>query len=189
MARLREFDIDEALDGVMDVFWRNGYEGASMQAIEAATGLNKQSLYRVFEDKRAMYLAALARYEQEEMVKAQAVLTGEGSARQRFQIIFNGLVSLAAKGDRSGCFLCNAATDQAQLDAPTQEFVAGAMRRIEKLFRTALSVSEPYSSDEKLRDARAASLLAVYFGIRVLTKANAPLRAIRAASEDALASI
>lgn len=189
MARLREFDVDEALNGVMGVFWRNGFEGASMQAIEAATRLNKQSLYRVFPDKRAMYLAALARYEQEEMANTQAVLMGEGSAKQRFRIIFDGLVALAAKGDRSGCFLCNAATDQAQLDAPTQEFVAGAMRRVEKLFRTALSASEPYRSNEALRNARAASLLAVYFGVRVLTKANAPLRAIKSASEDALAAI
>jgi AcrR family transcriptional regulator len=70
MARLREFEIGEALDGVMDVFWRQGYEGASMQDIEAATGLNKQSLYRIFPDKRAMYLAALERYEAKRRAKS-----------------------------------------------------------------------------------------------------------------------
>ena len=70
MARLREFEIGEALDGVMGVFWRQGYDGASMQDIEAATGLNKQSLYRIFPDKRAMYLAALERFEAIEFEKA-----------------------------------------------------------------------------------------------------------------------
>ena len=63
MARPRAFDPDTALQDVMNVFWKKGYEGASLQDIEAATGLNKQSLYRAFGDKRAMYLAALDIYE------------------------------------------------------------------------------------------------------------------------------
>lgn len=189
MARLREFDVEEALADVMDVFWRNGFEGASMHDIEAATGLNKQSLYRIFEDKRAMYLAALAKYERDEMARAKAVLMGKGAAKMRFKIVFDGLVALAAKGDRTGCFLCNASTDQAQLDAPTRDFVSTAMRRIEKLFRQALSSSAPYKDNEALRNEKAASLLAAYFGIRVLTKAGLPVRAIKAAGDTAVASI
>ncbi len=189
MARLREFDVEEALDGVMTVFWRNGYEGASMQAIEAATGLNKQSLYRLFADKRAMYLAALARYEALEMNKAAAVLKDGASAREKFKTLFDAVVTLAVKGDRSGCFLCNAATDQGQQDPQTTELVSAAMRRVEAMFRQALSSSAPYSRDEKARDRKAASLMAAYFGLRVLTKANAPLRLIKAAAAEAAADI
>ena len=189
MARLREFDVEEALDAVMGVFWRQGYDGASMQDIEAATGLNKQSLYRVFPDKRAMYLAALARYETVEMAKAETVLSGEGGARDRIGALFDGVVAVAATGDRAGCFLCNAAADQGQQDRETTERVGAAMRRLEKMFRAALADTAPYKSDAKACSEKAASLVAVYFGLRVLTKANAPLRLMKEAAADAVAGI
>lgn len=189
MARLREFDVDEALDAVMGVFWRQGYEGASMHDIEAATGLNKQSLYRIFPDKRAMYLAALARYEALEMGKAETVLSGEGSARDRISTLFDGVIALAAKGDRAGCFLCNAAADQGQQDRETTERVSAAMRRLEKMFRAALAEAEPYKTDAETCAEKAASLVAVYFGLRVLTKAGAPLRLLKEAAAGAVAGI
>lgn len=43
MARPREFEPEEALDAIMGVFWRQGYEGTSLQDIEAATGLNNKA--------------------------------------------------------------------------------------------------------------------------------------------------
>ncbi|PQA88643.1 TetR/AcrR family transcriptional regulator [Hyphococcus luteus] len=189
MARLREFDIDEALDAMMGVFWREGFEGASMQDIEAETGLNKQSLYRVFPDKRAMYLAALVRYEEIAAAETEAVLTGEGTAQERFRRLFDGVLGLAAKGERSGCFLCNAAADQGQQDKETTERVAAAMRRIEKIFRAGLADAPRYKRDPKACEEKAASLIAVYFGLRVLTKANAPLRLLKEAAADAVAGI
>ncbi|WP_428407742.1 TetR/AcrR family transcriptional regulator [Hyphococcus sp.] len=189
MARLREFEIGEALDGVMDVFWRQGYEGASMQDIEAATGLNKQSLYRIFPDKRAMYLAALERYEATEFVKAEEVLAGPGTARARFETLFDGVIALAAAGDRRGCFLCNAAADQGQEDKQATAVVSASMRRLEKMFRKGLEVSAPYDRDQKAREERASALLAAYLGLRILTKADAPLRVIKAAAAAAIRTI
>ena len=59
----KQFNKDEALDKAMQAFWMHGYEATSMQDIEVATGLRKQSLYRLFGDKHAMYLAALWSYE------------------------------------------------------------------------------------------------------------------------------
>jgi AcrR family transcriptional regulator len=43
--RPREFDLDEALAGALRVFWRNGYEGASMAELTAEMGITKPSLY------------------------------------------------------------------------------------------------------------------------------------------------
>ena len=189
MARPREFDTDTALADVMSVFWRDGFEGASMQAIETATGLNKQSLYRLFPDKRAMYLAALSRYVREELEQTGSVLSGPGDAKHRFTRLFNGLVSLAEKGDRSGCFLCNAAVDQAQLDDETRALVGASMKRIEKKFRETLAQSQPYSTDPDRCENMAALLMAAYLGARVLTKANAPLRLIKSAVSEAVAKI
>ena len=39
LGRPREFDEDEALAQILDVFWAKGFEGTSMSDLEAATGL------------------------------------------------------------------------------------------------------------------------------------------------------
>jgi len=38
------------------VFWRNGYDGTSLDDLVAATGMNRPSLYAAFGDKRDLYL-------------------------------------------------------------------------------------------------------------------------------------
>jgi AcrR family transcriptional regulator len=60
--RPRGFDYDEALDGAMHVFWRKGFEGASLNDLTAAMGIQPASLYKAFGNKRTLFEKALARY-------------------------------------------------------------------------------------------------------------------------------
>jgi AcrR family transcriptional regulator len=46
----------------MHVFWRKGFEGASLNDLKAAMGLQPASLYQAFGNKRALFEKALARY-------------------------------------------------------------------------------------------------------------------------------
>ena len=62
VGRPREFDIDFALDAVMQTFWRKGYEATSMADLMAATGLHKGSIYGTFGDKHSLFIQALKRY-------------------------------------------------------------------------------------------------------------------------------
>src|ERR1700730_3969297 len=62
MGRPRSFDIDRALDRALQVFWRKGYEGASLSDLTKAGGVNRPSLYAAFGDKKAMFRKALNRY-------------------------------------------------------------------------------------------------------------------------------
>lgn len=190
MARPRTFDTEDALAAIMGTFWRYGFEGTSLQDIEAATGLNKQSLYRVYPDKRAMYLAALRHYDQTEIARAGRILSGPGSARDRFLNLFRDVLEEAdTAGPRRGCFLCNASIDEAQLDTDARDFVSDAMRRVDKTFQDTLADEVPYYHDIKLRKATAAKLLSFYFGLRVLIKARMPASTLKAAVRDAVEEI
>ena len=60
--RPRGFNYDEALDRAMHVFWRKGFEGASLNDLTAAMGIQPASLYKAFGNKRALFEKALARY-------------------------------------------------------------------------------------------------------------------------------
>jgi len=50
---------DVALARAADVFWKQGYDGTSLDDLAAATGMNRPSLYAAFGDKRALYLKTL----------------------------------------------------------------------------------------------------------------------------------
>ncbi|HEX8544549.1 MAG TPA: TetR/AcrR family transcriptional regulator [Pseudomonas sp.] len=62
MGRHREFDVDQALDAALCVFWRKGYEGASYTDLTQATGVERPGLYSAFGNKEALFLRALGRY-------------------------------------------------------------------------------------------------------------------------------
>ena len=62
MGRPREFDADVALDQAMEVFWRHGYEGATIAQLTEAMGINPPSLYACFGNKEGLLKAALDRY-------------------------------------------------------------------------------------------------------------------------------
>jgi AcrR family transcriptional regulator len=63
LGRPREFDLDTALEGAMLVFWRKGYEGASMSDLTASLGITKPSLYAAFGNKEQLFRAVLDRYD------------------------------------------------------------------------------------------------------------------------------
>lgn len=62
MGRPRRFDETAALDAAIDVFSRYGYEGASLDQLTEAMGINRPSLYGAFGDKADLFEKAVARY-------------------------------------------------------------------------------------------------------------------------------
>ena len=61
--RPRSFDRDAALDAAMEVFWNKGFEGASLNDLTGAMGINPPSLYATFKDKEGLFIEAIQRYE------------------------------------------------------------------------------------------------------------------------------
>lgn len=177
MARPRSFDPDDTLEKLKGVFWERGYDGASMSDIEEATGLNKQSLYRHWGDKRGMYLAALQAYARDEMLMASKILSGPEPLRERLEALFYGA---AKSGDTRGCFLCNAGIDQAQSDKDTRKAVQSMMRMSLNAFKKALG---PGHEDE------AATLQAAYQGLNTMAAAGMPRNILMQVARGALARI
>jgi AcrR family transcriptional regulator len=62
LGRPRAFDVDQALDRALEVFWRKGYEGATICDLTEAMGVNPPSLYAAFGNKEGLFRKALDRY-------------------------------------------------------------------------------------------------------------------------------
>jgi len=62
IGRPREFDADQALDRAMEIFWRRGYEGATLDELTEAMGINRPSMYAAFGKKEQLFRLCLERY-------------------------------------------------------------------------------------------------------------------------------
>jgi TetR/AcrR family transcriptional regulator, transcriptional repressor for nem operon len=186
MARPREFDFDKALDRAMGVFWMKGYEGASLQDLLKAMKIARGSLYKAFDDKRSIYLAALDRYDRTEVEEGISFLrdpkAGDGLARIR-----DMLEDTKSDTARRGCFMCNAAIDQARFDPKVEAKVTAMLRRLEDAVAVALKQSRKGARWSAKRRAAAASfVLNTYMGLRVLARSGYPDADLQAIIDAAL---
>jgi AcrR family transcriptional regulator len=90
--RPREFEPDEALARAMEVFWSQGYEGASLGELTAAMGINRPSLYAAFGNKEALFRKALDRYVNERMTFIRSAIE-EPTARRAVEALLRGYVA------------------------------------------------------------------------------------------------
>ena len=60
--RPRNFCKNQALDRALEVFWRKGFESASICDLTEAMGINPPSLYAAFGNKEQLFCQALDRY-------------------------------------------------------------------------------------------------------------------------------
>jgi TetR/AcrR family transcriptional regulator, transcriptional repressor for nem operon len=176
MARPREFDIDEALDRAMGVFWAKGYEGTSLQDLLKAMKIARGSLYKAFDDKHSIYVAALDRYDrtvvQPVVEKLRDPQSGDGMTRIR-GVLEGARDAVASRNDRRGCFMCNAAVDQAPADPKIRAKVMAMLKRLEKAFAAALKESRQAARWSAKRRAETAGLLLnSYMGLRVLARSG-----------------
>src|ERR1700684_3724771 len=92
-ARPREFDRDEALKRATGVFWAQGYAPTSTDDLLTAMGIGRQSLYNAFQDKRALYLEALERYQRTTTAGHLKRLNGTASPIAGIKALLLGLIS------------------------------------------------------------------------------------------------
>ncbi|MFI6705356.1 TetR/AcrR family transcriptional regulator [Nonomuraea sp. NPDC050478] len=74
IGRPRAFDEEAVLDRAAEVFWRHGYEGASMTTLTSAMGINRPSLYATFGSKEQLFERAFARYRETQLAQVRAAL-------------------------------------------------------------------------------------------------------------------
>jgi AcrR family transcriptional regulator len=109
MGRPREFDVEQALDQALGVFWRNGYEGASIAELTRAMGISPPSLYAAFGNKEALFRKALDRYVEKRTNFWQEALA-QPTARATVEHLLAGTVDFLSDAcNPSGCLLVRGA--------------------------------------------------------------------------------
>lgn len=105
--RPRTFCTEKALDSAMQVFWRKGYEGASMVDLTSAMGINSPSLYAAYGSKEGLFRAVLERYEARRDQFMEEVFAAP-TAREVARLFLHGVADFAADTggqNQPGCLL------------------------------------------------------------------------------------
>ncbi|MDB5352842.1 MAG: comR [Planctomycetota bacterium] len=109
IGRPRAFDIDVALDRALEVFWRKGYEGATLPDLTRAMGINRPSLYAAFGNKEALFRKAIERYLEGPACHVQDALS-EPTARAVVDRLLRGSIELITDPENPrGCFMVQSA--------------------------------------------------------------------------------
>ena len=109
MGRNREFDVDQALDAALCVFWRKGYEGASYTDLTQATGVERPALYSAFGNKEALFRRALTRYYEHYLNFFPAALELPTSREVVTHILYKAAELQTRYPEHRGCLLIQGA--------------------------------------------------------------------------------
>ena len=89
----------------MEVFWRHGYEGASMAQLTKAMGLNSPSIYGAFGSKRGLFDAVIDRYRERRAAHREYVLAGATAREVAERMLFGSIKWLVDPKEPRGCLL------------------------------------------------------------------------------------
>lgn len=124
--RPRGFDAEAALDRAVEVFWRHGYEGASLGDLTAAMGINRPSLYAAYGNKEELFRAAVARYAEVDMAYAREALD-QPTAYEVAAALLRANVAALTRTDRpAGCLSIQGGTSSSADNAGIAEFLASS---------------------------------------------------------------
>ncbi|SDE30088.1 TetR/AcrR family transcriptional regulator [Auraticoccus monumenti] len=169
IGRPREFDVDEALDDAMQVFWEKGYEGASLAELTAAMGITKPSMYAAFGNKEQLFRRAVERYTAGPASYGYRALE-EPTAQEVTHALLHGAARATTLTERpSGCMGVQSALVTGDAGSPARSMLVDwrndVLTRLRERFRRAAAEGDlPPTLDP---DRFATYVMTVAYGIAV----------------------
>ena len=134
VGRPKTFDRDEALTKAIGVFWKQGYEGASMKLLTDEMGINSPSLYAEFGDKHGLYLEAINSYATNDACTLLVALETVPNIQKAVRAFFEAVVDYSTHHDSGakGCFLVSCVATSAGHVNGTAELLQDAITSTDK---------------------------------------------------------
>lgn len=175
MARTQSFEREAVVRAAREVFWDLGFEGASVPALEDATGLRRSSIYNTFGSKRGLFDEAVQSYLDEVIRPRLAPLRAPEVAPEAVLVYLDSLrEALAREGSRparSGCLLINAAGSPIGHDAAVAATIAAYRAELREAIGRGIRArggAEDGAADrDRLADAVTGLVVAAFALVRI----------------------
>jgi len=171
--RPRKFEIDEAMNQAIQVFWARGYEHTSLENLLAAMKLSKSSFYQTFGSKLELYHRSIDRYVELAVGPTAAPLETGG------------------EGPRHGCYIGLVSMEMGNRDSEAADRAAAGLRAVESRFSYCIAAAEAAGEIPHHGDRRklARSLTSTFYGIQVMGRARLGREVLEDVVEAALAQL
>jgi AcrR family transcriptional regulator len=143
MGRPREFDPDEALGQALEVFWRQGYEGASLTDLTEAMGITRPSLYATFGNKEELFRKALDRYESGVMGFMAEALRQHPARAAVAGLLYGFADAQSGEATPAGCLGVNGALACSEASEPVRQELARRRAAVEAQLCERLCAAPP----------------------------------------------
>ena len=170
--RPRTFDRDAALRSAMNVFWRHGFDGASMTQLVEAMQINSPSIYAAFGSKEDLFREAVELYVASDGGSTMRALTGDGDVRDALRSMLAETIQTFTRHDEPrGCLIVLGACHLGPISDPVRTFLRDQRERIrillaERLLKAKQNGELAPEADEK---ALAACVMTFLNGISIET--------------------
>ncbi|WP_067534531.1 TetR/AcrR family transcriptional regulator [Nocardia crassostreae] len=187
MARPRAFDEDRAVDAAMRAFWTTGYEGTSTQALCAATGLGRSSIYNTFASKHDLFERALRHYMNTKNDTIFELLHADTPAREKIRALLWQVID-APEDDPVGCLVVNSLVELAPHDPEIAALLRADERRRLDTITDVIRGGQRDGDFGNTGDARdlARFVMATIGGMRVTARGGADRETLNAIATTAL---
>ena len=166
------FDADAVVAEAVNVFWRCGYQAASLAQLEHELGVNRSTLYNSFGGKEGLFQAAVEAY----LAGVESELLGPLRDGNRgiddlIDFLERQRLPLTDPDLPAGCLLVNAMVTG---DAPeaTRQYVQNFRDSIEVALQRAAELGEVSSQD---RPAQTSTFLSAVLGTNLAAKSGIPV--------------
>ena len=140
--RPREFDIEYATRDAMEVFWRNGFHATSLPDLIEGMGLTRGSIYKAYEDKRSIYLAALDTFIDMRIDRLEKILSKTDKRTAIKEMLRVAAKETASAIGRKGCFTTAATIEMVQIDQEVEERLTEMYATIESMLTATIDAGK-----------------------------------------------
>jgi AcrR family transcriptional regulator len=191
MARPRSFDINDALAAAAQVFLVRGFDGATLEDLTGAMGVNKPSLYAAFGDKSALYAKVLEGYGTMALSAMETALNAGDTLEDAGRTLLRGAIDMYApsRGDHLGCLIATTATTVAGSTPAVRAVVAGFLLEVDRVIGATIA----RRFGDHLTEEGVASvgdiLSATMYSLAIRARAGSSRKQLSAIADRAMATV
>jgi AcrR family transcriptional regulator len=193
VGRPKSYNHQQVLKKAMMQFWQTGFAETSLSDLEAATALNRYSLYKGFGDKEALFEQCLDHYQETVIARMLAPLTEAEPSLETLSDYFLQLNTLLkGKFGSYGCLFQNSQKEGISQNKLVGQYTKQLWLHQTKLFSQCLQDKRcqlPFAPSEKAINHAVQLLLAQNQAQISLARSQAPFQVLDAQCEAILAQI
>jgi len=174
------FDREQVVRNVMDLFWKKGYNGTSMQDLVDVTGLNRSSFYNSFGDKFSLFEESLTYYQTLQLDHLSHTLVGYKSPKEAISSLLKGISDDVAQGDQKGCMISNCIAELSADHPKVKTFLVSHKERVVNIFLSLIQKAQTLGEIDSDKDSKT---LALYLfmslhGLRITSMLDTELEGV-----------